>query len=46
MSITVTAPEIKTFEAMKIMNEVECHRSLGAVKSLPEFNVAQEQYKR
>ena len=41
---TVTAPEIKAYEPIKIIDGVECHEGLDAVKSVPEFDGSQELY--
>lgn len=41
---TVTAPEIKSYEPIKIIDGVECHEGLDAFKSVPEFDGSQELY--
>lgn len=40
----VQAPEARAYEAVTLDRTVQCDEALDAVKTLPEFNGAQEQY--
>lgn len=40
----MSAPEIKIYEPIQVVQGRECNECLDAVKSLPEFNGSQEQY--